>query len=58
MSLIHTCEPNDANPFEYLTALQRQTALQRHAEDLAANPAEWMPWKYPMVLEKGLSKAC
>ena len=40
MSLIHTCELNGANPFDYLTE------LQRHAEDLARNPAEWMPWNY------------
>jgi len=40
MSLIHTCELNGANPFDYLTE------LQRHAEELAAHPAEWMPWSY------------
>ena len=40
MSLIHTCELNGANPFDYLTE------LQRHAEDLARDPAEWMPWNY------------
>jgi transposase len=40
MSLIHTCELNGANPFDYLTE------LQRHAGDLAQNPAEWMPWSY------------
>jgi len=40
MSLIHSCELNGANPFDYLTE------LQRHAEDLVRNPAEWMPWNY------------
>jgi hypothetical protein len=40
MSLIHTCELNDVNPFDYLTE------LQRHSEDLAAKPADWMPWNY------------
>jgi hypothetical protein len=40
MSLIHSCELNGANPFDYLTV------LQRHAEDLAQKPAEWMPWNY------------
>lgn len=40
MSLIHTCELNDVNPFHYLTE------LQRHSEELAAKPAEWMPWNY------------
>jgi hypothetical protein len=29
MSLIHTCEPNGANPFGYLTV------LQNHATELA-----------------------
>jgi transposase len=40
MSLIHTCELNGANPFEYLTELQKQ------AGELARNPAAWMPWNY------------
>ncbi len=40
MSLIHTCELNGVNPFDYLTE------LQRHAEQLKQNPAEWMPWNY------------
>jgi hypothetical protein len=40
MSLIHTCQLCGANSFEYLTE------LQRHAHDLAANPAGWMPWNY------------
>lgn len=46
MSLIHTCELNDANPFDYLTE------LQRHAQELRANPAEWMPWNYRVTLER------
>ncbi len=40
MSLIHTCQLNDANPFDYLTT------LQRHADELSANPQNWMPWNY------------
>jgi transposase len=40
MSLIHTCQLCDANSFEYLIE------LQRHATELAANPAQWMPWNY------------
>jgi hypothetical protein len=40
MSLIYTCELCGANPFEYLTE------LQRHAEQVAANPARWLPWNY------------
>jgi transposase len=50
MSLIHTCELNDVNPFDYLTE------LQRHSEDLAAKPAEWMPWKYRKTLERIVSR--
>jgi hypothetical protein len=40
MSLIHTAELCGANSFDYLTE------LQRHAQELAVNPAEWMPWNY------------
>ena len=40
MSLIHTCELAGANPFDYLTE------LQRHARELANNPSAWMPWNY------------
>ena len=40
MSLIHTCRLCGANSFEYLTE------LQRHAGELAAHPAQWMPWNY------------
>jgi hypothetical protein len=47
MSLIHTCELSDANPFDYLTQ------LQRHAGELTRNPSQWMPWNYPATLEAG-----
>ena len=40
MSLIHTCELCGANPFDYLTE------LERHAGELPANPERWMPWNY------------
>jgi transposase len=46
MSLIHTCELNDANPFDYLTE------LQKHAEELAKNPTVWMPWNYGATLQQ------
>ena len=45
MSLIHTCELSGANPFDYLTQ------LQRHAGDLVRNPSAWMPWNYEATLE-------
>ena len=37
MSLIHTCELNGVNPFDYLIE------LQRHAGELKRVPSEWMP---------------
>jgi transposase len=40
MSLIHTCELNGVNPFEYLTE------LLCHSDEVAANPDRWMPWSY------------
>jgi len=40
MSLIHTCELCNVNPFEYLQA------LQIHAQDVLTRPAWWMPWNY------------
>lgn len=40
MSLIHTCELCDANPFDYLTE------LQRNAGQVAAAPQKWLPWNY------------
>jgi transposase len=46
MSLIHTCELNGANPFDYLTE------LQRHAEELKRTPSEWMPWNYRETLAR------
>ena len=45
MSLIHTCQLCEANSFEYLIE------LQRHAMELEANPAAWMPWNYRETLE-------
>ena len=44
MSLIYTCQLNEANPFDYLTQ------LQRHADQVAASPQLWMPWNYPTGL--------
>src|SRR5262245_50199505 len=44
MSLIYTCQLNEANPLAYLTQ------LQQHADRVAANPALWMPWNYRAML--------
>jgi hypothetical protein len=46
MSLLHTAELNEANPFDYL--LQ----LQRHREEVARGPGEWMPWNYKETLAR------
>jgi hypothetical protein len=40
MSLIHTCELNQVNPFEYFMA------LQQHAAQVSKNPTRWLPWCY------------
>jgi hypothetical protein len=44
MSLIYTCQLNEANSFDYLTQ------LQRHADQVAASPEVWMPWNYRATL--------
>src|ERR1019366_5244 len=46
MSLIHTCELNEVNPFDYLTE------LQKHVPELAKTPAAWMPWNYRQTLQQ------
>jgi transposase len=45
MSLIHTCELNHVNPFDYLTALQQNAAAVSRA------PTEWLPWNYSEALK-------
>jgi len=40
MSLIHTCELCNINPFDYLTA------MQKHRYQLFLSPGNWMPWNY------------
>src|SRR6267154_6111749 len=46
MSLIHTCELNKVNPFDYLTE------LLRHPAEIRVRPGEWMPWHYRMTLAR------
>lgn len=48
MSIIHTCNLNGINPFEYITA------LQVHSPDVFKNPARWMPWNY----EERIASVC
>jgi len=45
-SLIQTCDLNDVNSFDYLVE------LLRHAKELAASPADWMPWNYRETLTR------
>jgi transposase len=52
MSLIHTCELNGINPFDYLTE------LQKHADELSVHPADWMPWNYQDTLHKHTAPSC
>jgi hypothetical protein len=53
MSLIHTCELNGVNPFDYLTQ------LHQHAQELAASPADWMPWNYRETLQTlAVARSC
>jgi transposase len=49
MSLIYTCQLCGANPFDYLTE------LQRHRRELFRTPSEWMPWNYRNALERGVA---
>ena len=44
MSLIHTCELCGANPFDYLTE------LERHTTKVISTPQDWMPWNYRQAL--------
>lgn len=44
MSLIHTCGLVGANPFDYLTTLQKHSAVLSHS------PEQWMPWNYRETL--------
>jgi transposase len=44
MSLIYTCQLNQANPFDYVTE------LQRHPDQLVGRPELWMPWNYRAAL--------
>ena len=52
MSVIHTCELNDVNPFAYLIA------LEQHADAVKETPGAWLPWTYRETLQQiGASRA-
>jgi transposase len=44
MSLIHTCELNHVNPFQYLVT------LDKHAKSVRSDPTQWLPWNYRQTL--------
>ena len=46
MSLIYTAQLAGADPFDYLTE------LQRHPQQLSLRPHDWMPWNYRDVLAR------
>jgi hypothetical protein len=51
-TLIHIRQLCGANSFDHLAE------FQRHARELAANPAEWMPWNFRATPERsGVSNA-
>ena len=45
MSVIHSYELNQANPFDYLTE------ILRHNNEVAENPECWMPWNYRAAVD-------
>jgi len=46
MSMIHTAELCDADPFVYLVE------LQRHQQEVLKDPDDWMPWNYAGTLAR------
>jgi hypothetical protein len=46
MSLIHTGELANTNPFVYLTE------PQKHAAEVKSNPSQWMPWNYRETIKE------
>jgi transposase len=46
MSIMETCILNDANPWEYLVA------IQEYQKDVRKNPALWVPWAYKNRLKE------
>lgn len=51
MSLIHTCQLNGENPFDYLTQ------LQIHSAAVKRDPQCWLPWNYRQMLS-GKKQRC
>jgi hypothetical protein len=51
MSLIYTCQLSNADPFDYLTE------IQKHGKEVAQQPQDWMPWNYRQTLERGTQRS-
>ena len=51
MSLIHTAELVEVNPFDYLSA------LLSYPDVVALNPAAWLPWNYAAALPSDPAQA-
>ncbi len=51
MSLIHTAELVDVNPFDYLST------LLNHPDVVARDPASWLPWNYAVALPSDPAQA-
>jgi hypothetical protein len=46
MTLIETCAMNGQNPIDYLVE------IQKNAENIKANPENWLPWNYQSTLKE------
>jgi len=44
MSLIHTCNLQHINPFEYLST------LQEHSSEIFKDPSAWLPWTFESTI--------
>jgi hypothetical protein len=44
MSLIHTCNIMNINPFNYLVA------IQKYSSEVFRNPSRWMPWNFMKIM--------
>ena len=45
ISIIHTCELNKVNPFDYLSS------LLNNYQNVKTNPSAWLPWNYSKEAE-------
>ena len=45
MTIIETCRLNQANPFDYLSS------IQKHFGEFIKNISIWMPWNYQKALD-------